>query len=137
MKKLTCFVASSNGLRGGTHAMQVFRKDEGGVFRHGLNDPALEFPHSALTFLKSSPPHLTVACMNFALYVFDLQEHRLSSRSEDAGYPVSTSLPAELKHRTDHPVRLAINPGAPSKLLMVRTLLLRNARNAWTLFPLA
>jgi U3 small nucleolar RNA-associated protein 4 len=131
------FVTSSNGLCGGTGTIQVFRKDEGGVFRHWWDVPALEVPHSALTFLKSSPPQLAVACMDFALYVFDIQERRLSSWSEDAGYPVSKSLPAELRNRTDYPVRLAINPGAPSKLLMVRTLLLRNARNAWTLFPLA
>ena len=116
------FVTSRNGLRGDAGTIQVFKKDDGGVFRHWWDVPKLEVPHSALTFLKSSPPQLAVACMDFSLYVFDVQERRLSSWSEDAGYPVSESLPNELRSRTDFPVRLGINPGAPSKLLMVRTL---------------
>jgi hypothetical protein len=127
----TWFVTSRNGLRGDAGTIQVFKKDNGGVFRHWWDVPTLEVPHSALTFLKSSPPQLAVACMDFALYVFDVKERRLSSWSEDAGYPVSESLPNELRSRTDFPVRLGINPGAPSKLLMVRTLLLCNVRNAW------
>ncbi len=94
------------------------------MFRHWWDVPTLEVPHSALTFLKNSTPQLAVACMDFALDVFDVQERRLSSWSEDAGYPVSNSLPTELRSRTDYPVRLGINPGAPSKLLMVRTLFL-------------
>jgi U3 small nucleolar RNA-associated protein 4 len=120
----TCFVTSRNGLRGDAGTIQVFKKDAGGVFRHWWDVPTLEVPHSALSFLKSSPPQLAVACMDFALYVFDVQERRLSSWSEDAGYPLSKSLPTELSNRTDYPVRLGMNPGAPSKLLMVRTLLI-------------
>ena len=114
------FVTCRNGFEDGT--IQVFRKDDGGKYRHWWNLPSLEVPHSALTLLQHSSPQLAVACIDFSLYVFDLQERRLSSWSEDAGYPVSKMLPTELSHRSDYPVRLGINPDSPSKVFMVRHL---------------
>jgi hypothetical protein len=89
------------------------------LFRREWVLPKLDSPVSAITFLGSKRPQLAVACVNFALYVFDIMGHRLNTWSEAAGFPLSTSIPADLSSRRDFPVRLSADQTCPSKVLMV------------------
>jgi U3 small nucleolar RNA-associated protein 4 len=79
---------------------------------------ALEAPVSSVSFLPGSP-QLAVACTNYAMYVFDLKERKLSDWSEKSGFPVTPSLPFELNRPLDFPTRIISNPKTPEKFLVV------------------
>lgn len=106
--------------------IEVFRRDQDqvGLLRHWWTMPKLDVPSSAMTFLPNAVTgaanhFLAVACLNYACYVFDLSQRRLSPWSEAAGFPLTTSLPSELARRNDYPVRMIVDPKNPSKLFMV------------------
>jgi U3 small nucleolar RNA-associated protein 4 len=111
--------AVRNGLGGG--AIQVYSIADGN-YRHIWSLPPLGAPCSAVGFVGGDKVQLAVTCTNFAFYVFDLERRRLCPWSEKNGFPVS--LPSELKHRSDYPVRIACDPASPNRFLMVRILLL-------------
>ena len=83
--------------------------------------PSLGSAISATAFLAhgGDAPRLAVACVDYATYVFDVKNRCLGEWSEKAGYPVSGKLPVELASRNDFPVRIGINPGSPSVVLVV------------------
>jgi len=64
----------------------------------------------------SGPVRLVVAMSNFGFYVFDIQTRSLSQWSQDVGFPIT--LPYELKHQTDFPVRIAPHPVDANKFLV-------------------
>lgn len=63
--------------------------------------------------------HIAIACLDFSVYIFDVNGRRLSKWSEAAGFPVSRMLPLDIAHRNDYPVRLAVDSASPSTLLLV------------------
>lgn len=111
------FATVHSGARG--EAIHIYKTTDDDDFRHWWTLPALERAVSAVSFLDESTPLLAVGCINFGVYVFDLERKNLSKWSEEAGLPVSRSLPSEFSHRSDYPVRISTNPGSPSKFLMV------------------
>ena len=100
--------------------IEVFRKNASdGFYQSWWKVPELDMPHTAAAFLATKAPQLVVACSNYAFYIFDLESRSLSEWSEQAGFPVSKSLPSELANRADVPVRIGINPNKPSQFFLV------------------
>ena len=114
--------AERSGVESGT--VQVYSIVEGDC-KHWWSLPALESPITASRFVGGEKPSLVVSCANCAVYVFEIEDRRLSSWSEKLGIPMRDSLPKELSHRLDFPVRIASNPATPNMFLMVRSLLRR------------
>jgi U3 small nucleolar RNA-associated protein 4 len=108
--------AERHGIDSGT--VQVYSIFENAC-KHWWSLPALEAPVTCTRFIGGEKPTLVVACTNCSFYVFDVQERRRNSWSEQLGIPMSTMLPEELKHRTDCPVRVAFNPSTPHMFLLV------------------
>ena len=81
--------------------------------------PTLDATISAISFVSAKKPMIAVACVNFALYIFDVKERRMSKWSEKAGFPLSGSLPQDFSVRRDFPVRLSTDVTSPTKILMV------------------
>jgi WD40 repeat protein len=109
--------AGRNGV--GSGCIHVFSLAD---YVHWYVVPALEAPHSCVKFLgggESVEAALAVGCSNLAFYIFDVRHKRLSDWSADSGFPISNSLPTELTHRNDFPLRFAFNPATPNKFLMV------------------
>jgi U3 small nucleolar RNA-associated protein 4 len=80
---------------------------------------ALEAPIANAAFLSGSRPQLAVACSNFAMYVFNVHERRLSEWSEKNGFPVSPKLPYELTKHLDFPTCVLTNEKHPEKFIVV------------------
>lgn len=118
-KEKKWFVTSQGGYD--CASVQLFScEGDGKTYRHWWSVPDLEAPISAAKFTEiDGLPHLVVSCANFAFYLFDVKQRKLSLWSEKSGVPVSRHLPAELSGRNDYPVRIASNPAAPSKILLV------------------
>jgi len=110
--------ASRFGMGSGT--ILLFSVPESGDgYRQWWSLPAFEAPPSCIKFLgRDKAEALAVACSNNTFYIFDHEERCLSDWSQDAGFPVSSSLPRELIHRADYPVRMAFNTSNPSKFLL-------------------
>jgi U3 small nucleolar RNA-associated protein 4 len=121
--------AERHGIESGT--VQVYSISENAC-KHWWSLPALEAPVTCTRFIGGEKPTLAVSCTNCSFYVFDVQERRRISWSEQLGIPMSTSLPEELKHRADFPVRVAFNPATPQIFLLVSSGVL--SPNARTLF---
>jgi hypothetical protein len=102
-------------------AIHVYAKD-GISYKHVWNLPNLSARPSALTFLPSpNANQLAVATSTSAVYLFDLTTQKLAPWSEEQGFPLSqNTLPNELANRREYPLRLAVNPSDPNKLIMVR-----------------
>jgi U3 small nucleolar RNA-associated protein 4 len=101
--------------------IDVFKRDAAGAYQHWWTVPDLEMPCSAASFLiNKDVMQIAVACVNFALYLFDVDNRALSKWSENAGYPAYHALPMELKQRTDHPVRLVCDPNVAGRIFVVR-----------------
>jgi hypothetical protein len=115
------FATARNCTRGDGRIGVFCQKDDSASFQLWWTLPTLETACTAINFLADEdPPLLAVGCANFAMYLFDVHDRRLTNWSEQAGYPVSrASLPAELAYRNDYPVRFAINPTSPSQFMMV------------------
>jgi WD40 repeat protein len=109
------FLTFRDGLHGSQ--VEVFRQDRDGSYRHWWKVPPLEMPVTAARFLGAT--ELAVSCVNFAVYVFDLEKRSLGSWSNSLGVSVSQSLPNELLNRKDFPVRLCNNPASPNKFFVV------------------
>jgi hypothetical protein len=96
------FVTSRNGVRGDAGSIQVFKRGDG-EYRHWWDVPTLESLTRPLTFLKSSPPQLAVACMDFT---FTSRVPRASAQFVERRrwVPGIGLLPNGLRSRTDFPV---------------------------------
>ncbi len=99
-------------------SVQVF-KDVDGTFVHWWSIPELEDPPAVAAFLHTDHPQLVVVCASFAPYVFDLEERSLSTWSRGVPFPVGESLPLSLSNRKDYPVRITVNPAAPTQFFVV------------------
>jgi U3 small nucleolar RNA-associated protein 4 len=108
--------AERYGIESGT--VQVYSIFENAC-KHWWSLPALEAPVTCSRFIGGEKPTLAVSCTNCSFYVFDVQERRRNNWSEQLGIPMSSSLPEELKHRADFPVRVAFNPATPHMFLLV------------------
>jgi WD40 repeat protein len=88
--------------------------------------PTLDAAVTAVSFMEpQANPMITVACVNFAWYIFDLVKRSLSDWSVQAGYPLAANkIPNDLAARNDYPIRISANPANPSTLLIVRKALL-------------
>ena len=102
-------------------SVRVFSCEEDGkTYRHWWSLPDLEAPVSATKFTEvDESTHLIATCANYAFYVFDMKQRKLSSWSEKSGVPLSKKLPQELIGRSDYPIRIATNPSSPAKILLV------------------
>jgi len=80
--------------------------------------PALESPVTSVAFLSGNHQQLAVTCSDFATYVINLKERRLSDWSEDIGYPVADQLPQELKETMDFPSSVLARPNHHDKFIM-------------------
>lgn len=114
---------NSSGDEGGT--IDIYKrtgKDDDCSYHSWWTLPPIGAIVTTVTFLErfDSSPFLAVACVNYALYLFDVSERRFSKWSEKAGYPLTTKLPSDLVSRNDYPVRIATNPASPSLVMMVR-----------------
>jgi U3 small nucleolar RNA-associated protein 4 len=100
--------------------VHIYRRTPSG-FQFWWTLPTLISAVTTFAFLEiEGDPFLTVACIDFAWYTFDLANRRLSDWSVKAGYPMPTSkLPAELAARNDFPIRIGSNPASPSLVLIV------------------
>ena len=87
--------------------------------------PGLESSVTATSFIDpetsdSKAGHrLVVACANYAFYLFDVLTKTLSHWSEKQGFPMSASLPHEIKSHVHVPVRVFGDPSDPKKFLVV------------------
>ena len=102
------------------NAIHIFTNSQGDgdEYSYYWTLPNLSSRPSAIRFLQDNN-QLAVATSESTFYIFDLQSRSLSSWSEKQRFPMST-LPAELKHRKEYPIRLCVNPSDPTKLIMVR-----------------
>ena len=110
------FATVSSGVGSGT--VSVFAVKDNKIQQH-WSVSALEAPVSSVGFLPGSRRQLAVACSNYAMYVFDLKERKLSEWSEKSGFPVSPALPEELNRCFDFPKCVISNPKTPEKFLLV------------------
>jgi U3 small nucleolar RNA-associated protein 4 len=99
-------------------SVQVF-KDIDGTVGHWWSIPELDDPPAAVAFLHTDHPQLVVVCSSFAPYVFDLEGRSLSTWSKGVPFPVGESLPLSFSNRKDFPVRIAVDPAAPTQFLVV------------------
>jgi len=106
-------------------AIDLYRQvGDGTDFQYWWSLPSLGTSSvTAAAFLPSSDddgsPKLSVACVDYATYVFDVMKRCLADWSEKAGFPVSGKLPTVLATRKDFPVRIGVNPGSPSVAMVV------------------
>lgn len=108
-----------NGL-GVPDAVDVYHFTEGSL-RHWWRLPSLEIPVTAFGFKEGNESHrLVIGAITFAPYIFDVAKRTLDPWSDAAGFPVDKSIPSELLHRHDFPVRVSCNPKSPSSILLVR-----------------
>ena len=105
--------------------VEIYRSVSDG-YQRWWSLPTLNTAVTAVTFLELQVrPMIAVACVNFALYIFDLSTRELSDWSVQAGYPLSSNkIPNDLAGRNDYPIRIGTNPANPSTLLIVRILML-------------
>lgn len=89
--------------------------------------PSLGTAVTASAFLEhENAPLLSVGCVNYELYIFDVSRRCLSKWSERAGYPVAEKFLTDLTARSDYPIRIGTNPAAPALVMMVSTCLTGN-----------
>jgi U3 small nucleolar RNA-associated protein 4 len=86
---------------------------------HHWSVSAMEAPVSSVGFLPGRRRQLVVACSNYAMYIFDLKERKLSKWSEKNGFPVSPTLPEELDRPYDFPKCVMSSALSPGKFLLV------------------
>lgn len=88
--------------------------------QHWWTLPCTEVPHSCINFIGDDnlDPALAVACNNGVVYLFDVEQRRLSDWSEDLGFPAGPNLPDELGLCSDCPDTLAYNKATPNKFVM-------------------
>lgn len=110
-------VTLRSGVRGSF--VDVFKKVSLGSVQYWWTLPLSDELPSAISFIEGDSLRLAVACAAFSLYIFDIESRQVNKWSEAAGYPVSSSLPIELRQRTDYPVRLFSAPGLSDTLIMV------------------
>jgi U3 small nucleolar RNA-associated protein 4 len=111
---------SSSSKDGSVHIFG--RVDGGDSFQFWWTIPHLGSSVTAATFLiMDDLVRIATACLDFSVYLFDVDQRRLSKWSEAAGFPVSKKLPLDIAHRNDYPVRLAVDSVSPSTLLLVST----------------
>lgn len=124
------FATVSDGLEGGR--VDIFRM-QGAHYHHWWTLPSVGMSNSCVEFLPGRA-EVAVGGINFEVYVFDLEQRCLSQWNESAGFPLSKKLPYELRSRSDYVVRLAINPAAPNKILVVSCFENRYRHSARALF---
>lgn len=116
-------VAGSNDhFKGAIHVFTLENnEDKSKSYSHWWPLPRLEAPHSCLNFLggENVENALVIACSDNSFYLFDVKERSLSEWSQDIGVPSLRKMPREIISIPDYPVRLAFNPAAPSKFLLV------------------
>ena len=103
----------------GKGSLQVFSLSEK---KHWWTLPCTESPQSCMTFLGEDgdvEPALAVSCDNGVVYLFDVENRRLSDWSQDVGFPAGPNLPKELSANADCPVSLCYNKATPNKFVMV------------------
>ena len=111
------FAAARNTM--GKGSLQVFSMSK---HQHWWTLPCTEAPQSCVKFLGAGgdvDPALAVACNNGVVYLFDVEQRRLSDWSQDLGFPAAPNLPKELSACSDCPDSLAYNMATPNKFLMV------------------
>ena len=103
--------------------IDIYRRTSSG-FQFWWSLPSLISAVTASVFMDDGGiPLMSVACIDFSWYIFDILNRSLSDWSMQAGYPLSANkLPAELATRNDFPIRIGSNPASPSLLLIVRLL---------------
>jgi len=111
------YIFTARNLASGS-MIELFKADTDKEFHRWWKIPALDASPSAVAFLTGSSARIAVACVNFAVYVFDVEERRLHPWSESVEHPLHQSLPPEF-HRLDYPVRIVVSPGSPNKFLVV------------------
>lgn len=122
--------AERSGTESGTVQVYSIAEDD---CKHWWSLPALESPVTSTRFLDGENPSLVVTCASCAVYLFDIEERRLSNWSEQLGIPMKNALPKELRYRADFPVRVAMNPATPNLFLLVSLLRLGVLTHARTL----
>lgn len=94
------------------------RRSDETDFEHWWTLPHfVDAPASALA-LGAGTDNLIVACVNFASYVFQLEQKELHPWSAAAGFPATTT-PIEFAKRKDYPLRIGINPSQPDRFFVV------------------
>lgn len=110
------FATVRSGVGSGTVCVYTIENNK---IKYHWNASATEAPVSTVGFLHGTGRQLVVACSNYAMYVFDLQERALSEWSQINGFPVSPTLPEELNRPFDFPKCVMSSPKTPEKFLLV------------------
>jgi U3 small nucleolar RNA-associated protein 4 len=103
----------------GKGSLQVFSLS---TKKHWWTLPCTEAPQSSMNFFGGDgniDPALAVACNNGVVYLFDVENRRLSDWSQDLGFPAGPNLPRELLSTSDCPESLSYNKATPSKFVVV------------------
>ncbi|KAI2494654.1 hypothetical protein MHU86_19883 [Fragilaria crotonensis] len=109
------FATVRSGVGSGTVCVYSI-KDQ--AIHHHWSVSAMEAPVSSVGFLPGRRRQIVVACTNYAMYIFDLKERKLSEWSEKNGFPVSPSLPEELDRPFDFPKCVMSTAMSPAKFLL-------------------
>ena len=114
------------------NGVHVFKRDNGtyGLY-WSVPDLAGACP-AAIAVINETK--LAIATVSFHVYVFDLEERKLTPWSEANKFPIER-WPIEISNRKDFPVRLFTNPKNESQLIMVGPIQVHCTLTARTLFP--
>lgn len=98
-------------------AIRIYKRSSSSSYQHYWTVPALAKDRpAAATLIQGNK--LAIATFSSKIFLFDLMEKRLSSWSEQNGFPIE-KWPVEMTNRRDFPVRLISNPSDPSQLILV------------------
>lgn len=98
------------------NGVQVFQRGDDGTYGFYWSVPDLSGARpAAIAIIKEN--QLAIATVSFHVYVFDLEQCKLTPWSQANKFPIER-WPMEISNRKDFPVRLFTNPKNESQLIM-------------------
>jgi len=113
-KSANAFATLSVGKEG---SVQVYKLNDKNEIVGRWTPPYSGSRACAISVSKGKFPRLIVACVSFAVYVFDIKKGKLSRWNERAGVPMK--MPSDISSRHDVPFCIRTHPGDSSLLFLV------------------